>query len=126
MPSPPDITIDWTDVAAIAPELATGVPPVGITVGQQSIILAQVQDEMSLADWGTQERVDRAATWYAAHLGTGFRLGQFGPALTNVTTGQVTKGFKQRQDKAWPLDQTGYGRQFQAMALKYLPRFALT
>jgi Protein of unknown function (DUF4054) len=114
-----DVSIGWDDVVGLAPELVV------LTAVQQQICLNTCQDEITLANFGAQERVDRAALYYAAHIGTGMRLGLWGGPLTGVTTGQVNKQFKQRQASAWPLDQTKYGMEYERLCRLFLPRFAL-
>lgn len=114
-----DVTIAWPDVAGLDPALAS------LTPTQQQICLNTCQDEITLAVWGAQERVDRAALYLAAHIGTLMRLGMWGRPLTNVSVGQVTKGFKQRQDRAWMFDQTMYGIEYMRLVYLFLPRFSL-
>jgi hypothetical protein len=114
-----DVTIGWDDVEGFAPELAN------LTPAQQQVCLNTVTDEVVLAVWGTQERVDRVALFYACHIGTMIRIGLWGQPLTEVSTGQVKKSFKQRVDWSWPLDQTKYGLEVQRLQRLWLPMFVL-
>jgi len=114
-----DVSITWDDVVGLAPELSS------LTAVQQQVCLQTAADEITLANWGAQERVDRAALFYAAHIGTGIRIGMWGQPLTDVTVGEVKKGFKQRSDRAWPFDQTKYGMEYQRLVRLWLPRFSL-
>lgn len=114
-----DVTITWADVIAFATELT----PLSTIEGQW--VMNTVQDEVTLAVWGAQERVDRAALMLACHLGNLKRMGMWGGPLNAVDTGQVRKQFKQRQDKAWMFDQTKYGMEYQRLVTLWLPIVAL-
>lgn len=117
-------TIGWSDVVALAPELAD-LSPAG-----QDLILAQVAEEVSTTKFGSQERADIAAGWLARHLGTlAKKGGGAGGQLQSVRVGEVSKTFAvQAAGSSWSeeLARTWYGQQYLRCVRLWCPRFAST
>jgi hypothetical protein len=101
-------TITWSDVTALAPELAD--KPVEF----QNAILTQVRDEVTDTKWGSMTRANIAAAWLARHLATVAPRGAggYGP-LSSISVGGVSKSFAQvSSTDGTSLSSTRYGNEY--------------
>lgn len=100
--------ITWSDVTAIAPELAT------VAGGTQTAILADVATEVIVANWPSQEKADRASKYLAAHLATlSKRAGAAGP-IQSQAVGGVSVSYAVSAMAA-VLAATAYGQEYQRL-----------
>jgi hypothetical protein len=89
--------VTWSDVVALAPELAS-VPETA-----QGAILGQVAEQLATAAWGT--RLATGQTYLAAHLGT----------LRGTKGYRTEQVADHRRDTTGDLDSTSYGREFRRL-----------
>jgi Protein of unknown function (DUF4054) len=110
--------IDWTNVTAVAPELATA--PAAL----QAAVLAQVNAELNPAIWGA--RVDVGRAWLAAHLATlALRKGISG-MVTGQTAGPVSLSLSPLILSKTSFALTTYGLEFERQTtLLFGARFAV-
>jgi hypothetical protein len=105
------VAITWSNVTDLAAELTT------VSVGLQNLILAQVNDEVSDAVWGT--RADRARIWLAAHLATlAQRKGGSSGPVTSVRVGEVAKTFATGKTDPGAFDSTSYGAEYERQLMQ--------
>lgn len=102
------MAIVWSDVVAIAPELAaTG-------TAQQDAILAMVGRQVAdPCAWG--DYLDDAAKFLAAHYGTLARSKGKGP-VTAEAVGQVSRSYGDMTKLAGSLGLTSYGVEYERIA----------
>lgn len=105
------MSIDWTDVTALAPELST------VDTGRQAFILAQVNSELSTAVWGSKIEIGR--TYLAAHLATLFKRAQSGSggAVSSESVGAISRSYSVTSFSKNPsnLENTTYGQEYLRM-----------
>lgn len=105
------LTLAWSDVVGIAPELAT------LDVAQQTAIVADVKAfVVNVAALGGDARATATAKYLAAHLGSltkGDGAGASAP-LQSVSIGGVSKSFAVSvAEGVSVLESTRYGREYQ-------------
>lgn len=112
------ITLVWNDVVALAPELST------VPSGQQTVILAQVVDEISEDKWGGSARAKIGGQYLAAHLASRIANGAGGSGhLQSVTVGSVSKTYG--VGKGLALETTRYGTEYARLRAMWCPRMAV-
>jgi hypothetical protein len=89
--------ITWTDVSAIAPELAT------VPTAAQEAILDMVEEQTVSAIWGN--RLETGQRYLAAHLASL----RGGPNFQQETVGDHTR------QVSGDLDSTSYGREYRRL-----------
>lgn len=106
------MSITWSDVTKIAPELASG-----LTADQQNAILADVALLMSADAWGS--KLDMGSKYLAAHLGALAK-----GASANAPAGPLTSETVGPNSRSWAAptlsatddyDSTAYGRRYLAL-----------
>lgn len=113
------LTFAWSDVTALAPELAT------VSVSGQNQVIAQVLVEINPTMWGSDQKALTAALWLARHMGSINGKGGAG-FLTGVHVGQVSKSFGQLQNWKSLLALTRYGQEYLRLVRLWMPRAYLT
>ncbi len=106
----------WTDVTALAPELATvGVPA-------QTIILEHVNSALAVDLWGGEEavRLKMARSYLAAHFGA--QVGAGGAAAAGPVVAESADGLSRSYANLFAMmgsdplyDATSYGRQYRLL-----------
>lgn len=114
------MAIDWTDVVDIAPELST------VAVGMQNAILADINEELDPAVWGT--RLDAGSKYLAAHRATLATRAGSGGAVQSETVGQVSRTYAVSSATAGAgYSATSYGQVFEQLMLSLAAaRFTLS
>lgn len=106
------MSIVWSDVEAIAPELSVS------PLATQDAILEQVNDEEIHDDtWRSAARADRARRYLAAHLATiaSNGRGSVGP-IQSESVGSVSRSYAVSMAMGSSnLDSTGYGKEYQRL-----------
>lgn len=100
--------IVWSDVVAIAPDLADP----AISAGGQAAILVHVALQVAAGEWGPMTPMGQA--YLAAHLGTlWLRNGDRAGPITTESVGSVSVGYGQLAGvTSHALDSTTWGREY--------------
>lgn len=111
------MSISWSNVAAIAPELST------VGTDTQNAILAQVNGDISDDAWPSDSKADRARAWLAAHLATLVARAGSGGAVQSESVGSVSRSYAiSVAAGANELGSTSYGIEYERLC-KAVPAF---
>lgn len=106
------MAVTWSDVAAIAPELAA------VPSGAQTAILATASRQVSASVWG--DWYDDGVKYLAAHMGALSLRGGASGAVASEAVGSLAASYSQPQGVRGALSATSYGAEYQRM-VRMLP-----
>lgn len=107
------MAITSADVLLIAPELST------LSAGQWTAIIADVEDEIDDAAWGTTTRADKAKKYLAAHKGTLAKRAGAAGSVQSIAVGGVSVNYGSGAQMGTGLDSTSYGVEYKRLCHLY-------
>lgn len=114
------MSIAWSDVEAIAPELSS------VAAASQTAILAIVNRQISDTQWGAL--ADDGRRFLAAHYGT-LNLSENGGSamVTSETLGPMSRTYAVSSSSSTSgTSTTGWGREYERLLKIAVPRFLVT
>ena len=116
-------SINWTDVAAIAPGVSTVDP------SAQADILAFVNNELKVSEFGGESsaKLRMARLYLAAHHGTLVNRGDKAGPVVGESAGGLSRTYSAPSPAGTDplLEQTAYGKQFRAIVRTSFARIPL-